>query len=250
MYHWNLHVYRIIWGKRIYIWTVQGNKNTRRVHVYTKFRPTRAEFRETQMTTWTGVATISYTSTEKISMQSNRHVHDTGYEIHKVHTCTPGIYRCKNISRGLDAYKQSTGKQNGRRGHVYEVFLTRVSKLLRQSKGHKHDKDDKIENVNTCIIRGYTFTKNFEGGWGTYGECRESKLTIWTPGACISHTCTEKIFRQSKGHKQDTDDKVDNVETCIVEMYKCTKKFRRRHMDIKRELVKKLDDVDTCSHYF
>ena len=96
---------------------------------------------------------------------------------------------------------------------------------MRQSKGHKHDIDDEIDNVNTCIIGAYTCTKNFERGGWTYEQCRESILTKWTPGACISHTCTEKIFRQSKGHNQDTDDKVDNVDTCIVEMTSVQKKF-------------------------
>ena len=86
--------------------------------MYANFWTIRAEYRETQMTMWTRVASISYTSTEKISNQSNRHVHDTGYEINNAHTCIPGISTCKNMSRGADAQKQSTGKQNGRRGHV------------------------------------------------------------------------------------------------------------------------------------
>ena len=72
------------------------------------------------MSTWTRVLNISYTCTKIVLKKSNGHVHDTGEEIHNMHTCITGHYMCTAISREADAHKQSKGKQNERRGQVSE----------------------------------------------------------------------------------------------------------------------------------
>ena len=57
----------------------------------------------------------------------------------------------------------------------------------------------------------------------------------------------EKILRQWKRHKRDTDDKIGDVDTCIFSAYTCTK--ISREADGHNEW-NKIDKVDTWNNYF